>query len=396
MTPDALQVAREAKAMTRKEVIGMMAAGVLTTLQAADVLGVSPRQMRRLKHRLEIFGEAGLMDGRAGLSRKKRVPQATIDEICRLKRDVYPEFSVRHFYEHAVEKHGLRVSYTFTRDVLQLRGLVIKATGRGKYRRKRDRRPLVGMMLHLDASTHAWIAGLAPQDLVVMLDDADGRILYARVVEQEGTRSTLEAIAHVLRRQGRFCELYTDRGSHFCRTDKAGGAPAEEQHGQVARVLRTLGIRHILARSPEARGRSERCFGTLQGRLPQELGLHGIRSYADANRYLDEQFVADFNRRFTVEPAQPGSAFTRVAGLDLALLVSTQHERIVCNDNTVTFGKLSLQLPRLPSRLHLARCPVLVHELLDDTLGVSFSGKLIARFDRLGAGLPALSSTRAA
>jgi hypothetical protein len=141
------------------------------------------------------------------------------------------------------------------------------------------------------------------------------------------------------------------------------------------------GIRHILARSPEARGRSERCFGTIQGRLPQELRLHGVRSYAEANRYLDEQFVADFNRRFTVAPAQPGSAFTRVAGLEVAPLVSIQHERIVANDNTVTFGKLSLQLPRLPSRLHLARCPVLVHELLDDSLGVSFSGKLIARFD---------------
>jgi hypothetical protein len=380
--------------MTRNEVIGMMAAGVLTTLQAADVLGVSPRQMRRLRHRLEVFGEAGLMDGRAGLSREKRVPDATVDEICRLKRDVYPDFSVRHFHEQAVEKHGLRVSYTFARDVLQLRGLVSKAPGRGKYRRKRERRPLVGMMLHLDASTHEWIAGLPPEDLVVMLDDADGRILYARFVEQEGTRSTLEAIAHVLRRHGRFCELYTDRGSHFCRTDKAGGAPAEEQNGQVARVLRTLGIRHILARSPEARGRSERCFGTLQGRLPQELRVQAIRSYADANRYLEEQFVADFNRRFTVVPAQAGHAFTRVAGLDLALLVSVQHERIVANDNTVTFGKLTLQLPRLPSRLHLARCPVLVHELLDDSLGVSFSGKLIARFDRQGTALPAL--TRAA
>jgi hypothetical protein len=396
VTPDAQQVAREAKAMTRKEVIGMMAAGVLTTLQAADVLGVSPRQMRRLRHRLEIFGEAGLMDGRGGLSRKKRVPQATIDEICRLKRDIYPDFSVQHFHEQAVEKHGLRVSYTFTRDVLQLRGLVIKASGRGKYRRKRERRPLVGMMLHFDASTHHWIAGPPAQDLVVMLDDADGRILYARFVEQEGTRSSLEAIAYVLRRHGRFCELYTDRGSHFCRTDKAGGAPAEEQHGQVARVLRTLGIRHILARSPEARGRSERCFGTLQRRLPPELRLHHVRSYADANRYLDEHFIADFNRRFTVVPAQPGSAFTRVAGLDLALLICAQHERIVSNDNTVTFGKLSLQLPRLPSRLHLARCPVVVHELLDDTLGISFSGKLVARFSRQGIALPALSTTRAA
>jgi len=381
--------------MTRMEVIGMMTAGTLTALQAADILGLCPRQLRRLRRRHEIFGDAGLMDGRGGLSRKKRVPEATIEELCRLKREVYPDFSLRHFHEQALEKHGLKVSYTFTRDVLQLRGVVSKAPGRGRYRRKRERRPLVGMMLHLDASTHEWILGLPMQDLVVMLDDADGRILYARFVEQEGTRSTLEAIAHVLRRQGRFCELYTDRGSHFCRTAKAGQGPAEEQAGQVARVLRTLGIRQILARSPEARGRSERCFGTLQGRLPQELRLHGIRSYQQANRYLDDIFIPDFNRRFTVQPAQPGSAFTRLAAVDIALLVSLQHERVVANDNTVAFGKLSLQLPRLRDRLHLARCPVLVHELLDDSLGISFGGKLIARFNRQGAALPTLS-TRAA
>jgi Helix-turn-helix domain len=381
--------------MTRMEVIGMMTRGVLTVFQAADILGLCPRQLRRLRRRYELFGDVGLMDGRFGLSRKKRVPEATIEELCRLKREVYPDFSLRHFHERAVEKHGLKVSYTFTRDLLQLRGVVSKAAGRGKYRRKRERRPLVGMMLHLDASTHEWIPELPMQDLVVMLDDADGRILYACFVEQEGTRSTLEAIAHVLRRHGRFCELYTDRGSHFCRTEKAGQGPAPEQAGQVSRVLRALGIRQILARSPEARGRSERCFGTIQGRLPQELRLHGIRSYPEANRYLDDTFVPDFNRRFTVQPPQPGNAFTRLAGIDVTLLVSVQHDRVVANDNTVVFGKLTLQLPRLRDRLHLARCPVLVHELLDDSLGVSFSGKLIARFNRQGAALPTLSNRAA-
>ncbi len=179
------------------------------------------------------------------------------------------------------------------------------------------------------------------------------------------------------------------------RTEKAGQGPAQEQAGQVTRVLRALGIRQILARSPEARGRSERCFGTIQGRLPQELRLHGIRSYPEANRYLDDSFVPDFNRRFTVQPPQPGNAFTRLAGIDVTLLVSVQHDRVVANDNTIVFGKLTLQLPRLRDRLHLARCPVLVHELLDDSLGVSFSGKLIARFNRQGAALPTLSGKAA-
>jgi hypothetical protein len=241
-----------------------------------------------------------------------------------------------------------------------------------------------GMLLHLDASTHTWIAGLPMRDLVVMLDDADGRILYARFVEQEGTVSTLEALMHVLVRFGRFCEFYTDRGSHFCRTSKAGQAPDEQQQGQVSRVLKALGIRHILARSPEARGRSERAFETIQGRLPQELRVAGITDYETANRYLDEHFVGDFNRRFGVEPAQPESAFTPLAGVDLELLLSVQHERTVQKDNTVVLEGVHLQLPKSRERIHFVRCPVIVHEFLDGRLGVSYQGHLLARFTRDG------------
>jgi hypothetical protein len=240
------------------------------------------------------------------------------------------------------------------------------------------------MLLHLDASTHSWVAGVPMQDLVVMLDDADGRILYARFVEQEGTVSTLHALRHVLVRFGRFCEFYTDRGSHFCHTTRAGEGPDKAQHGQVSRVLKALGIRHILARSPEARGRSERAFGTIQGRLPQELRLAGISGYPAANGYLDGHFIADFNRRFTVEPAQAESAFTPLAGIDLDLLVSVHHERTVQNDNTVVLDGLHLQLPKSRERPHFVRCPVIVHEFLDGRLGVSYQGHLLARFNREG------------
>lgn len=247
---------------------------------------------------------------------------------------------------------------------------------------------MVGMLLHLDASTHPWIEGVQEQDLVVMLDDADGRILFARFVEQEGTLSTLMALKHVLVRFGRFSELYTDRGSHFCRTSKAGEDPDDEQGGQVARVLSALGIRHILARSPEARGRGERAFGTIQGRLPQELRLAGIQTYPAANDYLDATFVPGFNKRFTVKPLDAERAFTSLAGIDLDLLLTAQHPRIVRNDNTVVFYRLELQLPASKDRISFAKCPVLVHEFLDGTLGVSFHGKVLARFDRAGLPLP--------
>jgi hypothetical protein len=296
----------------------------------------------------------------------------------------YPDFSIRHFYEFATEKHGLKLSYTLTRSVLQGAKLAEKAPGRGKYRRHRERRPMRGMLLHLDASTHRWIPDEPMQDLVVMLDDADTRILYARFVEQEGTVSTLEEIQHVLTTCGRFCELYTDRGSHFCNTTTAENGPDETQRGQVPRVLRALGIRHILARSPEARGRSERAFGTIQGRLPQELRVAGIVDYRAANRYLVESFVPHFNRRFTVKPNQAESAFTPLAGIDLRLLLSVQCERIVRNDSTVTYGKLRLQLPQTSRRVSYARCSVTVHQFLDDHLGISFQGQLLAEYTRDG------------
>lgn len=370
--------------MTKEEVLLKAVEKRITWLQAADILGVSPRHARRLRERYERFGIPGLRDGRTGKRQPNRISEETIQELCRLRRELYPDFSVRHFHQFATEKHGIGLSYTWTKTVLQMRGLAPVAPGRGKHRRKRERRPMVGMMLHLDASTHTWIAGLPMQDLNVMLDDADGRILYARFVPQEGTMSTLMALEYVLLRHGRFCELYTDRGSHFCRTAKEGQGPDPEQNGQVARVLKALGIRQILALSPEARGRSERAFRTLQGRLPQELRVASIQRYDEANQYLEKTFVPDFNRRFTVEPAQPESAFVRMAGLDLRLLLSVQHERTVRNDNTVLFEGKVLQLPASDTRAHYARCPVLVHELTDGTLGVSYQGKLLGCFNSDG------------
>ena len=380
------RVRREARAMTRREVITKAIAKQLTWLQAAEIVGVTPRQMRRIRWRVERDGLEAVMDQRGGRPRRKRVKAGTIELLCRLKRDVYPDFSVQHFYEHVTEKHGVKVSYNWLRLMLQEAGVIEKEPARGKYRRQRERRPMVGMLVHLDASTHQWIAGLPRQDLVVALDDADGRILYARCFPQEGTASTFAALEAVVRNYGRFCELYTDRGSHFCQSGPAGEL-ADEQHGQVSQALRALGIHQILARSPQARGRSERAFGTIQGRLPQELRHNGITDYASANRYLEQPFIADFNRRFTVKPAQPESAFVKLAGIELELVLSSKHERVVRNDNTVTFKNLILQLPSTRHRLHFVRCPVTVHQFANGTLGISYQGRLLARYDAAGGHL---------
>lgn len=390
-------VAREAKAMTTKEVIVKAIEGKLSWVQAADILGYTPRHLRRLKTLWLRQGYDGIRDQRGRRPRRRRIPLATIRKLCELKRRQYPDFSIRHFWERATEQHGFTLSYTWTRLVLQAAGLAEKAPARGQYRRKRERRPMVGMLVHLDASTHRWLPDLPMQDLVVALDDADGRILDARFVPQEGTASTFASLYAVLTQHGRFAELYTDRGSHFGRTSVAGAAPDAEQHGQVSRALTTLGIRQIFARSPEARGRSERAFGTLQGRLPQELRVAKIRTYAAANAYLREHFVPDFNRRFTVRPAQAASAFVPLRGLDLRLVLSSHHGRQVQNDHTLRFDGRVLQLPRSPVRPHFVRCRVLVHEFPDLTLGISFQGQLLATYSRDGERLtPAAAGERAA
>jgi transposase len=390
------QVRREARAMTRREVITKAIAKRLSWVQAAEIIGIKPRQMRRIRWRVEHYGMDAVMDQRGGRPRRKRIKAGTIELLCRLKRDVYPDFSLRHFYEHVTERHGVKVSYNWLRLMLQEAGVVQREPARGKYRRQRERRPMVGMLVHLDASTHEWIAGLPRQDLVVALDDADGRILYAHFFPQEGTASTFAALESVLRSYGRFGELYTDRGSHFCQSGPAGEV-AEEQHGQISQALRALGIRQILAYSPQARGRSERAFGTIQGRLPQELRHQAISDYAAANDYLEHHFIPDFNRRFTVKPVQPESAFVKLTGIELELVLSSKHERIVRNDNTVTFKNLILQLPSTRHRMHFVRCPVLVHQFSNGSLGISYQGRLLARYDALGGPLqPSPSKERAA
>jgi hypothetical protein len=370
--------------MTRREIIMMAMEKRITWLRAADILRVTPRHMRRLRRAVEKHGLVILEDRRSGRPRRKRIAAETVTQLCKLRREKYEDFSIQHFYEFVTEKHGLTLSYTMAKSILQAAGLAEKAPGRGKHRRKRERRPMIGMMVHMDGSTHQWIEGLPMQDLVIMLDDADGKILYGKFVEQEGTRSTLQGLMHVFVHYGRFCELYSDRGSHFCNTTRAQYGPDEEQRGQVPRVLKTLGIRQILARSPQARGRSERAFGTIQGRLPQELKLAGIRTYEEANRYLQKTFIPAFNRRFTVKPQEPETAFTPLVGIDLKLLVSVQHERVVRSDNTLLFSPHILQLPENNSRAHFVRCPVIVHEFLDGTLGISYQHRLLAQYTAAG------------
>jgi transposase InsO family protein len=270
---------------------------------------------------------------------------------------------------------------------LQGAGLVRKQGRRGVHRRRRPRRPLPGMLLHLDGSSHRWLGEGRRYDLLVVLDDASSEIYYAQLVEEESTRTVLAALREVVEKKGVFCALYSDRASHFFETPKAGAKIDPHRLTQVGRALHQLGIRMIPAYSPQARGRSERNFGTWQGRLPQELRLRGIATVEAANRFLRQEYSAEFNRRFAVAAAQSGSAFLPLAGQDLERVFALQHERVVNRDNTVEIAHRVLQIEKTPWRNTLAGCAVIVYEHLDGTLSVGYGPHLVGRFDAQGIAL---------
>jgi transposase len=377
------------RAMKVQEVILRAVAKKITWIQAAEILGVSPRHMRRWKEKYEQFGFHALFDGRRGRASPRRVPSATLEEVLRLYRERYFDLNVRHFHEKLTREHGLAVSYTWTKGVLQGAGLVQRQRRRGTHRKRRARRPLPGMLLHIDASQHQWFCDERWHDLIAVLDDATSRIYYAQLVEQESTRTVLRALRQVVEAQGLFCALYSDRASHFWLTPKAGEPVDRQALTQVGRAMRELNIQMIPAYSPQARGRSERSFRTWQGRLPQELRLAGITTLEGANRFLRERYVAEFNERFSVAAAAEGTAFVPCTRADLDRVFCLQHERVVARDNTVSFARLTLQIERQRWRATLAGCRVIVYEHLDGTLSLGYGTHEVGRYSAEGRPLTA-------
>jgi transposase len=373
--------------MKVQEVILRAIAKRITWWQAAEIIGISDRQMRRWRRRYEKFGYDGLWDRRCRRPSPRRVPLQQAERVLALYREKYFDFNVRHFHEKLREQHGIALSYTWVKLALQGAGLVRKQGRRGVHRRRRPRRPLPGMLLHLDGSSHPWLGEGRRYDLLVVLDDATSEIYYAQLVEEESTRTVLAALRAVVEKKGVFCALYSDRASHFFETPKAGAKVDAHRLTQVGRAMQALGIRMIPAYSPQARGRSERNFGTWQGRLPQELRLRGITTVEEANRFLREEYVAEFNRRFAVAAAQPGSAFLPLQGQDLERIFALQHERVVNGDNTVEIGHRVLQIEKTPWRNTLAGCVVIVYEHLDGTLSVGYGPHVVGRFNAQGIAL---------
>ena len=384
------------RAMKFQEVILRAMSKQITWMQAAEILGMSDRNMRRYRNRLDKGGYDGLADRRTQRPSPKRVPMAEAEAVLRLYREQYFDFNVLHFHEKLRQEHGISLSYTWVKNALQEAGLVVRAKKRGRHHKRRPRRPLPGMMLHIDGSTHAWLGGHRRFDLVTVMDDATSEIYYARFVDEESTESVMAALRSVVETQGVFCSLYSDRASHFVFTPAGATKPDRSVRTQVGRALEQLDIELIHANSPQARGRCERSYGTLQGRLPQELRAAGIDTIEGANRFLCT-YLPKHNKQFTVE-AEPGTAFVPYAGGDLDKVFSKHHERVIGNDNVVSFGKIKLQIERQTFRFSMAKCRVLVCEHLDGTISVYYGPNLLGRYDTAGLALTPTKakSTRAA
>jgi len=367
----------------------------LTADEAGELLGMSGRSFRRLCVRYEDDGIAGLRDRRIGKVSPHRASARELARMHELYRERYGDFTVKHFHEQLQRRHGYKLSYTVTRLSLQAVGLVKKAKRRGAHRKKRVRRPLPGMLVFQDGSTHRWIPALdRKHDLIVTLDDATGAIYSAILVDEEGTMSSFLGLSETIAGHGLFGALYTDRGGHYFHTPKAATKVDKSQPTQVGRALAQLGITHIPSYSPEARGRIERVFGTLQNRLPPELRVAGVKTVAAANRYLTEHFVPDYNARFAVAAAEPGSAFVPYVGRPLMDILCVQEDRQVGRDNCVAWRRLSLQIPPQAHRHHYVKATVRVHEYPDGRLAVFDGPRRLACYDQQGRMIDA--SSRAA
>lgn len=368
--------------MKIQEVILKAMAGKLKWWEAAEIIGVTDRTMRRWREKYAAHGYSGLWDCRKRRPSPKRVPVADLEQVLQLYRERYFDFNVQHFHEKLREEHGLQYSYTWVKTVLQEAGLVERRKKRGSHRKRRPRRPLPGMLLHIDGSEHRWLGEDRSHELIVILDDATSEIYYAQLVEAESTHSVLVALREVIETRGLFCSLYSDRAGHFFVTPKRGEKVDRSRPTQVGRALQELGVKMIAAYSPQARGRSERNFGTWQGRLPQELRLRGLGDLERANEFLRQEYIGEFNRRFAVPAAQRGTAFVRTRRTDLDWIFSVQHERIVDNDNTVALDNRAFQLNKTRWRNTLAGQSVIVHEHLDGRVSIRYGPHVIAQYAR--------------
>lgn len=383
------QVKEEVLKMKFEEVYDRFQKKKLTTEEASELLGISVSSFYRKRERYNEEGFESLYDKRLRRISPHKVADIEVARITKLYAEKYRGFSVKHFHEFAMREHGLKYGYTWTKNQLEKAGFIRRSKRGGDHRLRRERRPMTGMMLHQDGSTHEWIPGLGHNvDLIITMDDADSLITSGFFVLQEGTESSFQGIKETIEKYGLFCSLYTDRGSHYWTTPEAGGKVDKHHLTQVGRALKHLGVQHIAAYSPQARGRSERMFGTLQNRLPKELALQGITTLEEANRYLKEIYLPRHNQQFTIKPKEEDkTAYIPWIGADLNEILCHQEERVVQNDNTISYNGKRLQIGKDDLRHHYVRTTVQVREYLNGTLSVYYGPRCIGKYSKEGESL---------
>ncbi|HMV01208.1 MAG TPA: ISNCY family transposase [Rhodocyclaceae bacterium] len=356
--------------------------GRLTQAEAASVLGVCERTFRRYLERYEASGLEGLIDRRLEQVSHKKAP---VDEVLRLTdnyRRRHLGWSAKHFYAWYRKDGGSR-SYTWVKSRLQEAELVPKAKARGAHRKRRERSPWPGLMIHQDGSSHEWVPGQR-WDLIVTLDDATSEHYSMFFVGEEGTMSSLSGVQEVIASRGLFSSFYSDRGSHYWHTPEAGGKVDRKHLTQFGQALQRLGIEMIPAYSPEARGRSERMFRTHQDRLPRELALAGITDMVAANRYLTETYRPAFNAEFMQPAMEEGSAFVAWIGSPLEDILCERFERQVGPDNCVSFEGKKLQIPADRHRCHYVKAKVAVLRRTDGSLAIYHGPRKLAEYEPTG------------
>lgn len=376
------QVLQEIRKMRFEEAYEGWNAGRLTQAEAARILGVCERSFRRYKVSYEADGLDGLIDRRLEQTSNRQAP---VDEVMAMTDEYrcrYMGWNVKHFHSWYQRTGGTR-SYTWVKKHLQKAELAPKAERCGTHRKRRERSALPGMMIHQDGSTHAWVVGQM-WDLINTMDDATSEHYSMFFVEEEGTASSFQGVHDVIETRGLFSSFYSDRGSHYWHTPEAGGKVDKDNPTQFGRALRHLGIEMIAAYSPEARGRSERAFGTHQGRLPNELAAAGITDRETANRYLREVYMPAFNAEFACPAQEDGTAFVPWIGGNLDDILCEQYERTVGNDNCVRFEGLSLQIPADRHRCHYVKAKVRVHRHADGNLAIFHGPRKLADYNREG------------
>jgi transposase len=371
------------RAMQIKEVLLRAMNKEYSWLRAAEILGITPRGLRRLRQRMEQFGYQGLVDMRRGRPSPRRTPVVEIERILELYRERYSGFNVRHFYSMVRREHGVKLSYSCVKQILQGSGLVKKRRARGRHRRRRERKARFGEMLHLDGSRHRWLALVSDerQTLIQVADDATSRVLYAQLWPGETVRAVMTAMSELVREHGIPQSYYTDRAGWAFETPKAGGKVSKTQLTQVGEALARLGVEHIPSYSPQGRGRSERMNRTLQGRLVNELRVAGISTVEAANRYLRERYLPTHNEEFAREPADPTSAFVKLGDVDLDEIFFEQDVRKVGKDNTVSIDGLVLQIEKQPTRRSCAGLCVQIRRHLDGGYTVRRGAQLFGAYD---------------